>query len=406
MQRMPVSQRGKETYKKIIQKSIELFSEKGYQEVSAAMISKSCGIGNASFYQYFSSKEEVLYEIVRELTESIKENVKKSMDSKVETLEERLKIFIESLTDLIVKDINAYTSFRNAEFLFPEISEGLYEEIYSILSSEFLKNKDENTRKVFYIFVMGIINFVVNEYTFCENKRIDQKVIDSIVDLILYGLDPDTHNINKEAFLFLPRSEDKKIEFHSQWSLTHRKILKASEDLFGNKGYSNSKISEIAALADVGLGTFYVHFDSKIEALRELVASTLEDLKANLRRYVWRFTDRRDAEIAGYAGFIDFFRDHREMYSIVREMEFVDSKTEIFYYSEISRSYIKPLERAFKNHEYREFDPALLSYMLMGIGHQLGLELLIGREFDEDKCIDYLRILSVFLMHGLKGMEG
>ncbi len=406
MQRIPVSQKGQETYKKIIQKSIELFSKKGYQEVSAAMISKSCGIGNASFYQYFSSKEEVLYEIVRELTESIKKNINKSMNSKIEILEERLRIFIESFTDLIVKDIDAYTSFRNAEFLFPSISKGLYEEIYSILSHEFLKGKDETTKRVFYIFVMGTINFVVNEYAFCENRKVDQKVIDSIVDLILYGIDPDAHQVSKEAFIFLPRFENKKIELHSQWSLTHKKILKASEYLFGNKGYSNSKISDIATIAEVGLGTFYVHFDSKIEALRELVASTLEDLKSNLRRYVWRFTDRRDAEIAGYAGFIDFFRDHREMYSIIREMEFVDSKIEIFYYSEISKSYIKALEKAFKNSEYREFDPVLLSYMLMGIGHQLGLELLIGREFDENKCVEYLKILSEFLMHGLKGMEG
>ncbi len=404
MPRVPTSERGITTYNKIIESAIELFRTNGYQEVSAAMISKACNIGNASFYQYFDSKEELLIQIVRDLTDWFKRNIHDAMSNvKLHDDEERFRVFIKTLVKSVSEKINAYSVFRNAEFLFPEISMEFYDGLYNFLSEEFLEIFNHNSKRAFYLFVMGIVNFTAIEYTISNEREIDDKVIESVFDLIYNGIDTDDHVIDEEAFEVLPKIEDTQT-FKSQWSITHKKILEAAEKLFGSKGYSKTKISDISNLAGVGLGTFYVHFNSKIEALRELVSSTLEELKKNLRRYVWRFTDRRDAEIAGYMGFLDFFKHHKEMYSIIREMEFVDSKTSIYYYSQISKSYIKPLERAFKNNEYRSFDPVLLSYMLMGIGHQLGLESIIEKEMDFEEMKDYLENISRFLMHGLKGV--
>lgn len=406
--RIPVSEKGKATYDKIVEKSIELFKDNGYQSVSAAMISKACDIGNASFYQYFDSKAEVLDQIIRDLTDRIKQDMQNAVSTvKIADDHDKLRVFIEAFAKSMLNKINEYSVFRNAEFLFPEISNEFYGHLHTFLANTFLDaKKDSKTKRAFYLFVIGVINFIVMEYGISRDGKVDDRIADRAFDLIFYGIDPDDHRISEEAFEFLPKVEEEQIELRSQWSITHKKILDASEQLFGRNGYSKSKISDIANLADVGLGTFYVHFNSKIEALRELVSSTLESLKENLRRYVWRFTDRRDAEIAGYMGFLDFFKHHKEMYSIVREMEFVDSKTAIFYYSEISKSYMKPLERAFKNNEYRSFDPILLSYMLMGIGHQAGLELIIENDTSLDECREYVMLISKFLMHGLKGTEG
>ncbi len=405
MVRVPTSERGLSTYNKIIERSIELFKEKGYQEVSAAMISKASNIGNASFYQYFDSKEDILLQIVRDLTDSFKRKIREAMLNVTSyDDEERFRAFIRAFVEFVSEKINAYSVFRNAEFLFPKISMEFYDGLYDFLSEEFLEIMDDKAKRSFYLFTIGIVNFIATEYAMSNQLKIDDKVVNPIFDLIYNGIDPDDHVIDKESFEMLPKVENtQQMEFKSQWSITHKKILESAEQLFGSKGYSKTKISDISNLADVGLGTFYVHFNSKIEALRELVSSTLEELKQNLRRYVWRFKDRRDAEIAGYMGFLDFFKHHKEMYSIIREMEFIDSKTSIYYYSQISKSYMKPLERAFKNNEYRRFDPVLLSYMLMGIGHQLGLELIIERDADFEEMKECLERVSAFLMHGLKG---
>ena len=42
------------------EKAIELFREKGYENVSVGMICEACGVTSGSFYHHFSAKEELL----------------------------------------------------------------------------------------------------------------------------------------------------------------------------------------------------------------------------------------------------------------------------------------------------------------------------------------------------------
>ncbi|MDR1721784.1 MAG: TetR/AcrR family transcriptional regulator, partial [Methanobrevibacter sp.] len=52
-----------DTKEKIFNVSLELFSQKGYNEVSMREIAKSVGIREASIYYHYSKKEEVLQKI-------------------------------------------------------------------------------------------------------------------------------------------------------------------------------------------------------------------------------------------------------------------------------------------------------------------------------------------------------
>lgn len=42
------------------EKAIELFREKGYENVSVGMICDACGVSSGSFYHHFSSKDELI----------------------------------------------------------------------------------------------------------------------------------------------------------------------------------------------------------------------------------------------------------------------------------------------------------------------------------------------------------
>ena len=42
------------------EKAVELFREKGYDNVSVGMICKACGVTSGSFYHHFSAKEDLL----------------------------------------------------------------------------------------------------------------------------------------------------------------------------------------------------------------------------------------------------------------------------------------------------------------------------------------------------------
>jgi AcrR family transcriptional regulator len=49
--------------------------------------------------------------------------------------------------------------------------------------------------------------------------------------------------------------------------VTREKILRAAQDLFDRQGYDRTTVDQIVIEADVAKGTFYQHFESKIEML-------------------------------------------------------------------------------------------------------------------------------------------
>lgn len=62
---------------KIIANALEIFAEKGFQETTIAEISKASGVSEATVYEYFNSKEELLFAIPEEITRESVEDFKK-----------------------------------------------------------------------------------------------------------------------------------------------------------------------------------------------------------------------------------------------------------------------------------------------------------------------------------------
>ncbi len=52
----------------IIARALEIFARKGFQETTIAEISKASGVSEATVYEYFNSKEELLFAIPEEIT--------------------------------------------------------------------------------------------------------------------------------------------------------------------------------------------------------------------------------------------------------------------------------------------------------------------------------------------------
>src|SRR3989442_14818673 len=63
--RRKLTQRGKDRRRQLMDHAAELFAERGYHPTSVADIVESLGVGKGVFYWYFSSKEELLAEILR-----------------------------------------------------------------------------------------------------------------------------------------------------------------------------------------------------------------------------------------------------------------------------------------------------------------------------------------------------
>ena len=121
---------------KIIEKSMELFCEKGYYATKVEEITKALGISKGNFYTYFDSKEEVLYEIL-----NIMKNEKIRMLGEINTdkaPKEVLKDFIEDYKRYVFKYLKKVTLQNMDSFLKDEKVVNYIVEMQDILI-EFLK---------------------------------------------------------------------------------------------------------------------------------------------------------------------------------------------------------------------------------------------------------------------------
>ncbi len=74
--------------------SKEIIIEKGIHDLTIAQIAQTAGIGKGTFYEYFKSKEALLFELVNLLMHEY--NVQKEITlSKVESTKEKIKIFAD-----------------------------------------------------------------------------------------------------------------------------------------------------------------------------------------------------------------------------------------------------------------------------------------------------------------------
>ncbi len=63
--------RESEKKRRILNSAIRIFGEKGFQNATISEIAKNAGIGDATIYEYFKSKEDILLEIPVEITKEL-----------------------------------------------------------------------------------------------------------------------------------------------------------------------------------------------------------------------------------------------------------------------------------------------------------------------------------------------
>ena len=89
--------------KKIIDKAWELFIKNGYEETKVEDITRELGISKGSFYTYFATKDELLYEILEKIKKKII-NVLGAIDISQEpdkVLEDYVRVKMNSAVQLL-----------------------------------------------------------------------------------------------------------------------------------------------------------------------------------------------------------------------------------------------------------------------------------------------------------------
>lgn len=158
------------------------------------------------------------------------------------------------------------------------------------------------------------------------------------------------------------------------------KILASAEKLFGEKGYFNTSVTDICALAEIAPGTFYIYFPDKISAFRYLVRGLSKTLRKEIALKVKNCETRFEAEYIGFRAFFDFINEHRGLYKIIWQAQMVDEELFKEYYEDFGQRYMKRLIEAQEKGEIAEIDPEVLAYCFMGITNFIGLKWVIWEE--------------------------
>ena len=158
---------------------------------------------------------------------------------------------------------------------------------------------------------------------------------------------------------------------------TLRKLLDASAVEFGEKGFHEASVSSITRRAGVALGTFYTYFDSKDALFRALVGDMSENVRSSARSALSADMSALEIEEAALAAFLVFARDHKEIYRIIDEAEFVDPASYRNHYESVAERIALRLKAGGEAGELRGDLGELEAWALMGINVFVGLRYVV-----------------------------
>ncbi|MGZ2412705.1 AcrR family transcriptional regulator [Sphingomonas sp. F9_3S_D5_B_2] len=183
---------------------------------------------------------------------------------------------------------------------------------------------------------------------------------------------------------------------------TLRKILDAARDEFGERGFSDSSIVGITQRAGVALGTFYTYFDSKEAVFQEVVRDMSAQVRDRVAPEFKAAQDAIDGERRALEAFLRFAREHRNVYRIIDEAEFVEPNGFKEHYqttaTRIAARLIAARDKGDIDSSFSDGDIDILAWGMMGANVFLGLRFSVWSSGDAAHVAD---VTSRMLRTGL-----
>jgi AcrR family transcriptional regulator len=154
---------------------------------------------------------------------------------------------------------------------------------------------------------------------------------------------------------------------------TLRKLLDAAAIEFGERGFHEASITAITRRAGTALGSFYTYFDSKDEIFRALVDDLSGKVREAARSARQPDLPALEVERAALTAFLAFAREHKEIYRIIDECEFVDPDSFRLHYQTTANRIRERLAEGERRGELREGLGEAHAWAIMGMNVFLGL---------------------------------
>ncbi|NVD45280.1 TetR/AcrR family transcriptional regulator [Qipengyuania atrilutea] len=183
--------------------------------------------------------------------------------------------------------------------------------------------------------------------------------------------------------------------------VTMRKLLDAATAEFGERGFHEASISSITSRAGVALGTFYTYFQSKDALFRALIVDLSGQIRADASAAIAGELDPLAIERRALHAFLEFASEHKEIYRIIDEAEFVDPEMYRYHYTTIAGRIAQRLRDGSKNDALRADIGEIEAWAIMGMNVFLGLRYAVWRAADDAGLDDVSRTANELLERGL-----
>lgn len=368
-----------DTKSKIINAAIELFSSTPYGDVSILQISKKANVSNGIVYKYFKNKEDLFTYLLNIIVDKIQSELQYIVG---ETLEERLKNFIELNIKLTEQEATIIKIFRDGQYRFIEYEKKIKKGYLKSLEKVFQRKLNSYET----IYILGSIRFINISY---HSRKLTYNY-DLLVNILLNGfLNPtkiDVQKIYNSDFY-------ERIILNSD-NLKHQ-ILKKGEKLFGEREYHDVKVKDITKKLEISIGSFYSFFETKEEFLSEIVEKLKKEILFLLKDNYCKETNLNEMHTTFLYIFIEYFKKSIHKYKLIRDVEFLNFDIFIDFLNKIENFYIETLTIEGISYE----DKRLMANILLGLQHYMGIEIFFINSFkDQDK---FLEKMSYYLSNGI-----
>lgn len=187
----------------IVDAAAVVFHEKGYESTSIQDIAEGVGILKGSLYYYIESKEDLLYEILRDVHEEAYQQIERAVDAETGSLA-KIRALIVSLFSFHAENlVRIGVFFSDFRSLRPERQEAIVRErdrYDRLLRSLIRQGQSEGTvcpdvdPKVTALAILGMVNWIHQWYD-PKGGRSATSIAEAYGDIAIAGIacSPETH---------------------------------------------------------------------------------------------------------------------------------------------------------------------------------------------------------------------
>ena len=124
----PLSKRGLDTRRRLLDAAESVFGELGYHDASIVKLADAAGVAAGTFYLYFDSKRAIFDELIVDLNRRVRRSMKEASSTGTTRVEAELRGF-EAYLRFTAEHPVLYRIIRQAEFVSPEMLRYHYEKL-------------------------------------------------------------------------------------------------------------------------------------------------------------------------------------------------------------------------------------------------------------------------------------